>query len=110
MDEGIRERAEEMCAHVPVATRDRVVELAENVLWMECKLADARRLIGSTSVAIKYDNGGGQSGIRRNPAYDGYNALMSGYSKAVRQLTDMLGGTDADGTEGMDLDAILSGR
>lgn len=97
-----------MCSHLPEATRDRVVELAENVLWMERKLADARRLIGATSVAIKYDNGGGQSGIRRNPAYDGYNALMSGYSKAVRQLTDMLGGT---GQEDMgDLDAILSGR
>lgn len=104
----IRGQAEEMCAHVPDATRDRVVELAENVLWMERKLAAARRLIGSTSVAIKYDNGGGQSGIRRNPAYDGYNALMSGYSKAVRQLTDMLGGTGSDGD--VDLDAIFSGR
>lgn len=104
----LRQRAEAMCSGLPVTVRPRAVELAENVLWMETKLSEARAVIGKSSVAIPYDNGGGQRGIRRNPAYDGYNALMSGYSKAVRQLTDMLGGTGSDGD--VDLDAIFSGR
>lgn len=91
MADDVRARAERMCASLPAATRDRAVELAENVLWMELKLADARKVIGRSSVAIPYDNGGGQRGVRRNPAYDGYNTLMASYTKAVRQLTDMLG-------------------
>ena len=86
-----RARAEAICASLPEPTRARAVELAENVLWMESKLANAREVIGKSSVAIPYDNGGGQRGIRKNPAFDGYNALMASYTKAVRQLTDILG-------------------
>ena len=86
-----RSRAEAICASLPEPTRARAVELAENVLWMESKLANAREVIGKSSVAIPYDNGGGQRGIRKNPAFDGYNALMASYTKAVRQLTDILG-------------------
>lgn len=89
----VRESAESICAAVPEATRGRAVELAENVLWMEAKLADARRAIGKSSVAIPYDNGGGQKGIRKNPAFDGYNSLMTSYIKALSQLDSMLSGT-----------------
>ena len=91
-----RARAESICASLPEPTRARAVELAENVLWMEAKLANAREVIGRSSVAIPYDNGGGQKGIRKNPAFDGYNALMSSYSKALKQLCDMLGTTPPD--------------
>ena len=102
-----RERAEAICACVPDHTRDRAVELCENVVWMEGKLAEARKAIGKSSVAIPYDNGGGQRGIRKNPAFDGYNALMSNYSKALKQLCEMLGEQEADdGDE--DLDAIIA--
>ena len=62
-----------------------------------------REVIGRSSVAIPYDNGGGQRGVRRNPAYDGYNALMASYTKAVRQLTDILGAAaDAGATRSLD--------
>lgn len=91
-----QERAEELCAGVPASVHDRAIELATNVLWMEAKLANAREVIGKSSVAIPYDNGGGQRGIRKNPAFDGYNALMSSYSKALKQLCDMLGTTPPD--------------
>lgn len=109
MADDVRGRAEAMCSGVPEASRERAVELAENVLWMEAKLADARRVIGKSSVAIPYDNGGGQRGVRRNPAYDGYNSLMSSYAKAVRQLTDMLGCTQDAGDAACDLDSMLTG-
>lgn len=104
----VRESAESICAAVPDAVRDRAVELAENVLWMEAKLADARRAIGKSSVAIPYDNGGGQRGIRKNPAFDGYNALMAQYTKALKQLLEMLGAQEVDDGDD-DLDAILAG-
>lgn len=102
-----RARAESICASLPEPTRARAVELAENVLWMEQKLEDARRVIGKSSVAIPYDNGGGQRGIRKNPAFDGYNSLMSSYTKALKQLCEMLGVQEVeDGDD--DLDAIIA--
>lgn len=102
-----RARAESICSSLPEPTRARAVELAENVLWMESKLANAREVIGKSSVAIPYDNGGGQRGIRKNPAFDGYNSLMSSYTKALKQLCEMLGVQEVeDGDD--DLDAILA--
>ena len=100
-------RAEAICASLPEPTRARAVELAENVLWMESKLANAREVIGKSSVAIPYDNGGGQRGIRKNPAFDGYNSLMSSYTKALKQLCEMLGVQEVESGDD-DLDAILA--
>ena len=102
-----RERAEAICAGVPEPTRDRAIELCDNVLWMEAKLAEAREAIGRSSVAIPYDNGGGQRGIRKNPAFDGYNSLMSSYTKALKQLCEMLG-TEVEDDGDADLDAIIA--
>ena len=102
-----RPRAEAICASLPEPTRARAVELAENVLWMEQKLANAREVIGKSSVAIPYDNGGGQRGIRKNPAFDGYNSLMSSYTKALKQLCEMLGVKEVESGDD-DLDAILA--
>ena len=102
-----RSRAEAICASLPEPTRARAVELAENVLWMEGKLAEAREVIGRSSVAIPYDNGGGQRGIRKNPAFDGYNSLMSSYTKALKQLCEMLGVQEVESGDD-DLDAILA--
>ena len=103
-----RERAEEICAGVPETLRDRAIELCNNVLWMERKLAEARKAIGKSSVAIPYDNGGGQKGIRKNPAFDGYNALMSSYTKSLKQLCEMLGVQEVDTDGDDDLDAIIA--
>lgn len=98
-----RARAEAICASLPEPTRARAAELAENVLWMEAKLANAREVIGKSSVAIPYDNGGGQRGIRKNPAFDGYNSLMSSYTKALKQLCEMLGEQPAGSTASSEL-------
>ena len=97
-----------MAEGAPENVRDRARELAENVLWMEQKLEDARRVIGKSSIAIPYDNGGGQKGIRKNPAFDGYNSLMSSYTKALKQLCEMMG-TEVEDDGDADLDAIIAG-
>lgn len=105
---GYADRAAALAEGAPENMRDRARELAENVLWMEAKLDDARRVIGKSSVAIPYDNGGGQRGIRKNPAFDGYNSLMSSYTKALKQLCEMLG-TEVEDDGDADLDAIIAG-
>lgn len=107
MSSDYRTRAEAICKSLPEPIRARAVELAENVLWMEGKLASAREVIGKSSVAIPYDNGGGQRGIRKNPAFDGYNSLMSSYTKALKQLCEMLGVQEVESGDD-DLDAILA--
>ncbi len=46
-----------------------------NVSWMKSKLDDAREAIGEEGITVEYDNGGGQSGVRENPAFRAYEAF-----------------------------------
>lgn len=62
----------------------------ENVAWMKMKLDDAMLLISDGSVTVPYDNGGGQSGIRENPAFKGYEALWKAYLSGMSKILDCL--------------------
>ena len=62
----------------------------DNVEWMQAKLDDAREKIAGTSVAIPYDNGGGQTGIRENPLFKGYSSLWKSYIAGVQLLMSQL--------------------
>lgn len=62
----------------------------ENTAWMKAKLDDAREQIKNTSVAIPYDNGGGQRGIRENPLFKGYENLFKSYMSGLKQILDVL--------------------
>ena len=62
----------------------------DNTAWMKIKLDVTREKIKNTDVAIPYDNGGGQSGIRENPLFKGYENLFKTYMSGMRQLLDML--------------------
>lgn len=61
-----------------------------NTAWMKIKLDVTREKIKNTDVAIPYDNGGGQSGIRENPLFKGYESLFKAYMSGMRQILDML--------------------
>lgn len=62
----------------------------ENTAWMAVKLDDARQTIAESHVAISYDNGGGQRGIRENPLFRGYEALWKSYIAGVRQIIELM--------------------
>ena len=64
--------------------------IVENVAWMKVKLDDAREQIKKTSVAIPYDNGGGQKGIRENPLFKGYESLWKSYMSGMGHILDCL--------------------
>ena len=83
-------RAAKLCENVPEQVRPMVVELADNVLFMRRKLAETRRGIRREQVVIPYDNGGGQAGIRENPAFKGYHALLASYRKSLEELVVLL--------------------
>lgn len=64
--------------------------LIENTAWIKVKLDDARGAIKNSSVAIPYDNGGGQKGIRENPLFKGYEALWKSYMLGMTKILDTL--------------------
>ena len=73
---------------------EEVVELLEpmieNTAYMKLKLDETREAIGKTKVVIPYDNGGGQSGIRENPIFKGYESLFKSYMAGLKCIMDAL--------------------
>lgn len=64
--------------------------IIKNVSWMKAKLDDAMEKIKATSVAIPYDNGGGQTGIRENPLFKGYESLWKSYLQGMDRILNAL--------------------
>lgn len=77
-------------AGVSEKRRHALVPVIENTAWMLAKLEDARDAIKGSNVAIQYDNGGGQKGIRENPAFKGYEALWRSYMVGMGRILDSL--------------------
>ncbi len=84
--------AEALCVGIPEKLRPYATELAENVVFQCNKLRDTRRAMekSGSQLVVAYNNGGGQSGIRKNPIYEAYNQLMGNYRKSLQQLNDLL--------------------
>ena len=61
-----------------------------NVSWMKVKLDDAREHIGDEGITVEYDNGGGQTGVRENPAFRAYEALWKTYLSGLDALLKQL--------------------
>ncbi len=65
---------------------DAFTPLFDNICWMQIKLEDAREEIGEAGLLTEYDNGGGQSGVRQNPAFKAYEALWKSYCAGLQIL------------------------
>lgn len=84
--------AERICANVPEALRPHAIELCINVLFLEERLKlNREQLANMPADIIKYNNGGGQEGYRRNPLVIQYNANLKAYTSALNALTSILG-------------------
>lgn len=100
MDEKeIRVRAEEEQNRITailteVGISDKRMRLLEpvilNTAWMKAKLDDAREAIKHSQIAIPYDNGGGQKGLRENPLFKGYESLWKSYMQGMNRILDCL--------------------
>ena len=64
--------------------------LIQNTAWMKVKLEEAREAIKTSNVVIPYDNGGGQTGLRENPLFKGYESLFKSYRSGMRVILDNL--------------------
>lgn len=65
-------------------------ELIQNVGFLEDRLFNARIDMAEEPLVVAYDNGGGQQGVRKNPAYEVYTKLYSSYIAGVRTLLERL--------------------
>ena len=99
MENELRQRAdEEKNRIVGILTEAGISErrmqmlgpVIENVSWMKAKLDDSRALIKNSNIVVPYDNGGGQKGIRENPAFRGYEALWKSYMQGMNRVLDTL--------------------
>jgi hypothetical protein len=95
----IKERAEEeqnriLAILTDIGISDKRMQMLEpiilNTAWMKAKLDDAREAIKNSQIVIKYDNGGGQKGIRENPLFKGYESLWKSYMQGMNRILDCL--------------------
>jgi len=85
-------RAKRMAETAPASKYDQAYQLALNIVFMEERLDETRAFIADEPVAVEYDNGGGQTGIRENPKYKGYENLLKSYQAVLKQFDELLGG------------------
>ena len=76
---------------LPEHERKDARELSDNILFMRSRLKETRIGLEGQPVVIPYDNGGGQTGIRANPAYTEYEKLLRSYQSAILCLRQVLG-------------------
>lgn len=76
---------------LPEHERKDARELSDNILFMRSRLKETRIGLEGQPVVIPYDNGGGQTGIRANPAYTEYEKLLRAYQSAILCLRQVLG-------------------
>lgn len=83
--------ASKICANVDERIRPQVTILAEQVIFMSAKLKESKKGLRDQAIVIPYDNGGGQTGIRENPAFTAYEKLLASYTKSLATLRDVIG-------------------
>lgn len=83
--------ASKICASVDSRIRPQATVLAEQVIFMAKKLKESKAGLRDQTIVIPYDNGGGQTGIRENPAFTAYEKLLATYTKSLTALRDVIG-------------------
>ena len=93
-------KASDILEGIDTSKHPMAEQLAEEVLWMADRLTANRAAIGNAPIVIPYDNGGGQTGVRRNPAFDAYESLVNSFVRALTALDDILADSPAAKTSG----------
>lgn len=81
---------------LPESKISLLTPIIENVAWMKVKLDEAREVNEESNVAIPYDNGGGQKGLRENPLFKGYESLWKSYMAGMQKIIDSIPDSHAE--------------
>lgn len=68
---------------------DDAKRIVEDLIYIEDKLEEARLMYAQELLVEEYDNGGGQTGTRVNPAIKAYQDLLRSYLNALDKLDAM---------------------
>lgn len=62
----------------------------DHLVWLEEKIEQGRQLISSSAIVMPYDNGGGQTGIRKNPAFEAIHRMTASYNATLKCIEDVI--------------------
>lgn len=68
-----------------------IEELEMQLDYMRGVLEAARLQAEHEDLVIEYDNGGGQTGIRKNPFFEAYSQMMKTYNSTLRAYKEVGG-------------------
>lgn len=77
-------------AKTPAEKMKMLEPVIENVSWMKAKLEDTTEQIKNGQIVIKYNNGGGQTGVRESPLFKGYEALFKTYMSGMARIMEAM--------------------
>lgn len=75
---------------VPAGRIEGLRSVIENTAFIKAKLDEARADMADEPMVVEYDNGGGQSGIRENPIFRGYESLWKAYLQGMDRIFEAL--------------------
>ena len=75
---------------IPDDRRAPLLPMFRNLAFLKVKLDEARRSLMNEQIFTKYDNGGGQAGLREHPGFSAYNKLFTTYSREIGKLVAMM--------------------
>ena len=81
---------------IPETSRSVAMPLMHNLAFQKVKLEECRRDLMGEKLFVPYDNGGGQSGIREHPGFNAYNKLFTTFARGIKQLIDLMDGSDEE--------------
>ena len=67
-----------------------VKKLIDQAAFMSVTLQKLQEDIAENGAVMPYDNGGGQTGVRKNPSAELYTVMSKNYAAVIRQLESLL--------------------
>ena len=92
--------AKELVSGVDDQWQADALELAMNVVFMRAKIKETRETMADEPLVVPYENGPNQSGVRENPIYKSYEALLKTYRATLIDLREVVGNTAGSGEGG----------
>ncbi|NPD33094.1 hypothetical protein HLV35_07480 [Eggerthellaceae bacterium zg-997] len=88
-----RNRLRKLVADLPDERRAALMPIIDQCAVMHEQLLAANEAMDGEPLVIPFDNGGGQSGVRENPAYPAYEKLFRAYLSGMQPIVQALGAT-----------------
>ena len=80
------EKLARMIEKCPENKREGLTEIAAHLAFVKVKLDEGKRECEDAGLIVEYDNGGGQKGVKENPAVKAYSALLKLYMDGMREI------------------------